>query len=136
MCCLQTSNSFTNRGFIQTHHLNFLNFLSFSAKGIGCFRDTGRRTVATMEGRSRLLKGNYQRRLYAILKCALAAQRRGYRLFTLQNGGWCASSRTAYRTFAKYGKSNRCRNGKGGPWANDVYVLQGRSSCFHTILLL
>ena len=95
------------------------------AKSIGCFRDTGRRAIATMEGKSRLLTGNYQRRWDAIRKCALAAERRRYRMFALQNGGWCASSRTAYRTYRRYGKSKKCRKGKGGPWANDVYILRG-----------
>ena len=99
--------------------------LLYSAKGIGCFRDTGRRAISTLEGRSRLLKGNYQRRLYAFQKCASAALRRGWRMFALQNGGWCASSRRAHLTFARYGRSNKCRRGKGGPWANNVYVLRG-----------
>ena len=97
-----------------------------SAKGLGCYRDTGRRAIATMEGRSRLLKGHYRRRRDAIRKCALAAYKRGYRVFAVQHGGWCAASRTGHRTYGRYGRSNRCRNGKGGPWANDVYVLKGK----------
>ena len=98
---------------------------SLSAKGLGCFRDTGRRAILPLEGKSRLLKGHYRRRRYAIQKCALAAQKRGYRVFAVQHQGWCASTKYAYRTYGKYGRSNRCRNGKGGPWANDVYVLKG-----------
>ena len=101
-------------------------FVLVSARGIGCFKDTSRRAIATLEGKSRLLKGSYRRRPYAIKKCALSAERRGYKVFAVQHGGWCAASRTAYRTYAKYGKSNRCRSGKGGPWANDVYFLKGR----------
>lgn len=109
-----------------------------SARGIGCFKDTSRRAIATLEGKSRLLKGSYRRRPYAIKKCALSAERRGYKVFAVQHGGWCAASRTAYRTYAKYGKSNRCRNGKGGPWANDVYFLKGRftSTNSSTLMLL
>ena len=95
------------------------------AKGLGCFRDKGRRAISTMEGRSRLLNGHYRRRRYAIQKCAAAAKRRGYGVFAIQHGGWCASAKHAYRTYRKYGTSRRCRNGKGGPWANDVYVLRG-----------
>ena len=94
-------------------------------KGLGCFRDTGRRAIAPLEGRSRLLKGNYRRRRYAIQKCALAAAKRGFRVFGVQHQGWCASTKYAYRTYGKYGRSKKCRNGKGGPWANDVYVLRG-----------
>ena len=97
----------------------------FTAKNIGCFRDTGRRAISPLEGRSRLLKGSYRRRKYAIRKCALAAQKRGFRVFAVQHGGWCAASRTGHLTYRRYGRSNRCRNGKGGPWANDVYVLRG-----------
>ncbi|XP_015775215.1 PREDICTED: matrix metalloproteinase-9-like, partial [Acropora digitifera] len=28
--------------------------------------------------------------------------------------------------FAKYGRSRRCKNGRGGPWANDVYRVIGK----------
>lgn len=104
---------------------NLVAIISTSAKGIGCFKDTGRRAINPLEGRSRLLRGNYRRRRYAIRKCALAAIRRGFRVFAIQNGGWCASTKTAHLTYRKYGTSNGCRNGKGGPWANDVYVLRG-----------
>ena len=96
-----------------------------SAYSIGCYKDTGRRAIRTLEGRSPFLKGQYRRRRDAIRKCFQAAYRRGYKMFALQHGGWCASSRMAHVTYRRYGKSNRCRNGKGGPWANDVYVLRG-----------
>ena len=49
-------------------------------------------------------------------------------MFGVQDGGWCASGPRARYTFAKYGRSRRCRNGKGGPWANDVYRISG--TCF------
>ena len=46
----------------------------------------------------------------------------GYRMFAVQNGGWCASSAAAPKTFAKYGNSTACKqDGEGGPWANQVY---------------
>ena len=99
--------------------------ISIIAISKGCYRDTGRRAIAPLEGRSRLLKGSYRRRRYAIEKCALAAKRRGYSMFAIQHGGWCASTKYAYRTYRKYGTSRKCRNGKGGPWANDVYVVKG-----------
>ena len=72
-----------------------------------------------------LLRGNYQRRKRAIEKCAYTAIKYGYTIIGVQNGGWCASGPRALKTFAKYGRSNRCRNGKGGPWANDVYRIIG-----------
>ena len=27
-------------------------------------------------------------------------------------------------SYKKYGKSNKCKNGMGGPWANSVYELR------------
>ena len=68
------------------------------------------------------MDGAYTHRVNAIAKCAVAAMRRGYRMFAVQNGGQCFSSATAPLTFNKYGKSTACwSGGKGGPWANEVY---------------
>ena len=41
-------------------------------------------------------------------------------LFAVQHQGWCAAAKN-FLGYKKYGKSNACKNGKGGPWANDVY---------------
>ena len=62
-------------------------------------------------------------------KCAVAAMRKGYKMFAVQHGGWCAASATAYKTFDKYGKYGACQSdGEGGPWANQVYVIKGKMS--------
>ena len=74
-----------------------------------------------------MLRGNYKRRRKAIEKCAYEAVKRGYQFIGIQDGGWCASGPRAHKTFVKYGRSNRCRNGKGGPWANDVYRIIGET---------
>ena len=95
------------------------------ANSLGCYRDTARRAIPQMDGRNSLVKGYYRRRADAILKCALVALRFGYRVFAVQHQGWCATGRRAHVTYRKYGRSNRCRNGKGGPWANDVYKIAG-----------
>ena len=55
-------------------------------------------------------------------------------MFAVQHGGWCAASRTGHLTYSRYGRSNRCRNGKGGPWANDVYVLKGQRKHYLRLL--
>ena len=66
---------------------------------------------------------SYHHRQNAIVKCAVAALKRGFPAFALQNGGWCAASAKALETFNKYGKSSDCKNdGEGGRWANNVYV--------------
>ena len=79
-----------------------------------------------MDSRNPLVTGYYRRRADAILKCALVALRFGYRAFAVQHQGWCATGPRAHLTYRKYGRTNRCRNGKGGPWANDVYAVSGK----------
>ena len=74
------------------------------------------------------MDGVYWTRKNPIAKCAVAAMRAGYSVFAVQNGGWCAASATAVKTFNKYGKSAACKSdGEGGPWANQVYVINGKT---------
>ena len=74
------------------------------------------------------MDGAYWTRKNPIAKCAVAAMRAGYSVFAVQNGGWCAASATAVKTFNKYGKSAACKSdGEGGPWANQVYVINGKT---------
>ena len=102
-----------------------LHFLAY--KAVGCYRDTSNRAIMTLEGTDSILDGNYWTRRDPIAKCAVAAMRKGYNMFAVQNGGWCASSANARDTYRKYGSSNACAgDGEGGPWANHVYVLTGR----------
>ncbi|XP_078369566.1 E-selectin-like isoform X3 [Oculina patagonica] len=97
--------------------------------GIGCYKDTSDRAIPTIEGQDPILDGVYTGRENAIEKCAIAAQRKGFHMFAVQNGGWCAASATAEMTFDKYGKSTDCNNdGEGGPWANNIYVLKAYKS--------
>ena len=102
--------------------------LVFPVKSIGCYRDTGRRAIPGRDGKDILLRDFYRRRADAITKCASVAMRFGYPVFAIQHGGWCATGPRAHVTYRKYGRSNRCRNGKGGPWANDVYRVYGELS--------
>lgn len=92
---------------------------------MGCFKDTPRRAIPILEGKSKLLRGNYKRRKFAIRRCAMVAVNRGNKVFSVQDGGQCFSGPRAQFTYGKFGRSNRCRNGKGGPWANDVYRVSG-----------
>ena len=67
---------------------------------------------------------DYHSREDAIQKCYQAAKSLGYHVFAVQHGGQCASSATAKSTYNKYGASTACMpDGKGGPWANDVYEI-------------
>ena len=94
---------------------------------LGCFRDNGNRAIPTLERRDSLLDGAYTSRKDAVNKCYRAALGRGYKVFAVQNGGWCASSPRAEQTYDKYGRSTACRgDGEGGPWANRVYEIGGQ----------
>ena len=103
---------------------------------VGCFKDTADRAIPTLEDTDSVLDGGaflYQGRQNAIVKCAVAARKRGFPAFALQDGGWCAASADVLETFNKYGKSSDCKNdGKGGGYANNVYVFQdeANSKCF------
>ena len=94
---------------------------------IGCYKDEANRAITTLEGSDDVLDGSYSTRMYPIEKCAVAAIKRGYTMFAVQDGGWCAASATASSTYNKYGVSSACRqDGEGGPLANQVYVIKGK----------
>lgn len=94
---------------------------------IGCFQDRDDRAIPTLEGQDPILDGDYKTRLDPISKCFQAAKKRGFRIFAIQDGGWCATSASAAKTFNRYGKSSACKSdGEGGPWANQVYYIKGQ----------
>ena len=104
-------------------------YLLLGYGSIGCYKDTGDRAILPLEGKDPILDGVYWARENPIEKCAVAAIRAGYGMFAVQNGGWCAASATAPKTFDKYGKSTACRSdGEGGPSANDVYIIRGETA--------
>ena len=111
-------------------------FLSSGYETIGCYKDTGNRAIPIIEGSDPVLDGSYGSRKNAIAKCAVAAMRKGYSMFAVQNGGHCQASATAPQTFDKHGKSTACRSdGEGGSWANQVYVIKGNNHHFLPIPL-
>ena len=92
---------------------------------LGCWKDTGNRAIQPIEGKHNLLKDTYYSRTDAYEKCLKAALSFGYKVFAIQNGGWCASATNAEETYNKYGGSNACHaDGEGGPWANQVYKIE------------
>ena len=92
---------------------------------LGCWKDSVRHALPTLEGKDSRLRGNYRTRDYAIDLCYQSAKARGFHIFAIQNGGRCAGMKGSTR-YQKYGKSSDCDNGKGGRWANDVYQIGGR----------
>ena len=94
---------------------------------LGCFRDDDEnRAVPTIEGTHPLLKDSFLTRENAVEKCAEVTRSRGWNVFAVQDGGWCASSPTAHLTYKKYGAAINCVDGKGGMFANDVYIIDGK----------
>ena len=88
-----------------------------------------------LEGTHPSLSGNFLTRQNAIMKCASVSKSRGYKVFAIQDGGFCLAGPNAHKTYFKYGKINNCAYGKGGMVANDVYALKGmfttlNYSCF------
>ena len=62
---------------------------------VGCYKDTGSRAIPTLEGNDFILDGSYSSRTNAIAKCAVAAMKRGYRMFALEWWSvflWCYCS--------------------------------------------
>merc|ERR1712168_1679350 len=96
------------------------NLLLSAYTHLGCWKDTARRAVPQIEGSDPRIRGNYVRRGDAINKCYQVARQRKMVIFAVQNGGWCAAAGNL-NGYRKYGKASNCKNGKGGPWANDVY---------------
>lgn len=93
----------------------------------GCYNDRQRRAI-----RYRL--GNFHRAKDPVITCAQAAAKRRFKVFAVENGGECYSGRLAHSTYNRYGPSNRCRRGRGGPWAMDVYKFGRRMFCVHLFM--
>ena len=72
------------------------------------------------------LTGFYKQRQDPISKCAAVARSRGYQLFAIQNGGMCLSGPKAQENYKIHGLARNCKDGKGGEWANDVYIFNGK----------
>ncbi|XP_078700177.1 uncharacterized protein LOC144926966 [Branchiostoma floridae x Branchiostoma belcheri] len=92
---------------------------------LGCWSDTPDRAIPTLEGTDPLLDGSdYHSRTNALEKCFQVALSRGLTVFAVQDGGWCAGSADAHRTYNKYGRSTACAaDGEGGTLANEVYQI-------------
>ncbi|XP_039257688.2 uncharacterized protein LOC120334273 isoform X2 [Styela clava] len=103
-----------------------------SFKSLACYRENSeRRTVPSVESQYPTLKDDYKTRNNAIAKCATLAASEGYNMFAISDGGLCAMSPTAYKTFRYFGPSDLCgKNGKGGLNANQIYGINGWTTVF------
>nr|XP_039269634.1 uncharacterized protein LOC120344464 [Styela clava] len=95
---------------------------------IGCYKEEtpwqGNLIVTPVEGRFPTVTEFYRHRTNAIEKCAKVAWCLGYRVFVLQDGGWCATSANAHKVYGKYGSSTACaQDGEGAGGTNAVYMI-------------
>jgi hypothetical protein len=89
---------------------------------IGCWGDKAERSMAVLEGSDPSISDDYTKREDPIVKCYNYAKSKGYKYFGVQDGGYCQGSNNLVEA-QKYGSSTVCSNGKGGPWANDIYEI-------------
>lgn len=78
--------------------------------------------MMVMEGLDPNLADSYHERKQPISKCADVAKRLGLKVFAIQNGGQCFGGADD-NSYKRYGSSENCGDGVGGPLANDVYKL-------------
>lgn len=96
---------------------------------MGCFRDTPywwrpeERAVKSVEGMYDRVTGDWKTRKDPIGKCADTAKDLGFKFFAIQNGGQCFTSADADKTYNKFGVTDKCKSGVGGPMVSDVYSL-------------
>ena len=92
----------------------------------GCWKDNATaRTMVNIDGDIQKRFGaNYISRTEPKIHCMRVAIKRGFVVYALQNGGECWGSPTL-DSYKKYGEApkGKCKDGKGGPSANDVYEL-------------
>ena len=106
-------------------------------KDIGCFKDNPERAIPLLEAMSPLLDGSYMQRAAAIRRCAKVAYDLQLDIFAVQNGGQCLGGPNANLNYNKYGSSAQCQeNGRGGPWANQVYRIKSKKFDVQTVTSL
>ncbi|XP_031551901.1 hemicentin-1-like [Actinia tenebrosa] len=85
----------------------------------GCFGDSRSRAMPVFLKKLSYYSG-------AVAKCAKLASSHKYKCFGVQNGRECWSGPNAHQTYNKYGECpDKCKNGNGGKFANDVYCFRG-----------
>ena len=87
-------------------------------ENLGCWTDANDRAIA---GGIRFRSDDPLRGCYNY------AKQFGWRVFAVENRKECITAINADETYMKYGKSDKCSsNGKGGPWAYNVYRILGK----------
>ena len=82
---------------------------------VGCFADNSKRALPHFLGN-----------VDDIIKCAAKANKLGYLAFGVQYGKQCFSGPRAHLSYNLYGNSSDCMGGRGGVWANSIYLIEGQ----------
>jgi len=83
-----------------------------SRKSLGCWKDDPLRAI---QGGIRFRSDN------PIEDCEKYAIENGYAVFAVQYGTECFTAPNAALTYQMYGPSERCQDGRGGGWSQNVY---------------
>ena len=85
---------------------------------LGCWRDTKNRAITDS------ISGGYiPFDTRPVENCQDRATAHGYSVFAVQASKACFTAPDAESTYKKYGPATNCKDGVGGPWANDVYKI-------------
>ena len=68
---------------------------------------------------------NFAPAITSLRKCYERAVKEGNTHFSVQYGTECYTDRNAGSTYAKYGKTTGCKNGRGESWIMNVYEVVG-----------
>lgn len=85
-----------------------------SPKHLGCWADNNH---------NRAISGGirFAETINPVKKCHKFAKEKGFSVFAVQFDKQCFTAADAGDTYTKYGGTDRCRNGRGGNTAQDVY---------------
>lgn len=88
-------------------------------KSLGCWADQRDRAISGGSRKIERSSGD------PIEDCYNFAKEHRYPVFAIQYNTECRTATDAADTYKKYGESDRCREGRGGSWANSVYEIIG-----------
>lgn len=105
---------------------DFLSVNTVQHRYLGCFKDVSySRAMPELLHTFSLLSNKDIKDL-----CFLDTLKKDCQAFGVQFGGQCFTGPSAHLTYSKYGKASNCKDGRGGTWANDVYLVNGEQSRF------
>ena len=86
-----------------TDILSPFTYMYYDLNTLGCFKDSQARAIPSLEGQDPVLDGDYTTRQDAARKCALAATKRGHKVYVVMSDGQCSSGADTAKSFAQFG---------------------------------